>query len=142
MPPRRIFRRKQPTQPMTEFRWRFFLAQSVADFDHLAAAEGADGSEFFMLYYDDGWRDVYAQHQAEIEAAWRTRHWTRQQKHFVMTPYLERGLTLAHDARSEQEAELWREFQANEGWKTSESFAEYRDRRMREEEHKWNTRKL
>ena len=60
MPPRRIFRRKQRTEPMSAFIWRFFLAESVQDFDRLAAVEGYDGEMFFLLYYCDGWRDVYA----------------------------------------------------------------------------------
>jgi len=68
MPPRRIFRRKQRTEPMSPFIWRFFLAESVQYFDQLAAVEGDNAGVFFLLYYDDGWRDVYAQHREEIEA--------------------------------------------------------------------------
>jgi len=118
MPPRRVFRRKQRTEPMSAFIWRFFLAESIQDFDRLAGAEGDDGATFFFLYYDDHWRDVYAQHHEEIERAWRRKRWTQAQRRFVLTPYLERGLTLAHDALSEKEMKMWHEWERCEGWKT------------------------
>jgi len=131
MPPRRIFRRKQRTEPLSPFIWRFFLAKSVQDFDQLAAVEGDNAGVFFLLYYDDGWRDVYAQHREEIEAEWRHRRWTKTQRRFVMTPYLERGLTLKHDAEGELKMRWWHEWQACEGWKT-ESFVQYRERIQKE----------
>lgn len=109
---------------MTPFIWKFFLAQSVQDFDRLAAVEGDDAVMFFCLYYDDHWRVLYQQHHAEIEREWQRRGWGRKQREFVMTPYRERGFVLAHDRRSEEEMRLWKEWEAHEGWKT-EAFPEY-----------------
>jgi hypothetical protein len=80
--------------PMSSFIWKFFLAENVQDFDRLAAVEGDAAEMFFSLYYMGGWRSIYTQHHQEIEAEWRRRHWTRQQKRFVMTPYSERGFVL------------------------------------------------
>jgi hypothetical protein len=139
MPPRRIFRRKQRTEPMSPFIWRFFLAESVQDFDQLAAVEGDNGGVFFLLYYDDGWRNVYAQHREEIEAEWSRRGWTRKQKQFVLTDYSKRGFVLAHDRRSEQKMAWWREWEAREGWKT-ESFLEYLERRQKSAGRRTETR--
>ena len=63
---------------------------------------------FFELYYNDGWKHVYAMHCAEIEAEWRRRGWGRRQRRFVMTDYYKRGITLAHDARRERELKCGR----------------------------------
>jgi hypothetical protein len=128
MPQRRVFHRKQRTEPMSAFIWKFLLAQSGVDFDRLLAeAKGDDGEMFYHLFYSDGWKEIYAAHCSEIEAEWRKRGWSREQRRFVMTPYLERGLTLAHDRRKEQELELWQEWRARAGWKT-EGFPEYLER--------------
>lgn len=126
MPPRRVFRRKQRTAPLTEFVWKFFLSQSVADFDRLAA-DPDNSSAFFFLYYDDRWKEVYAAHRAEIEAEWRRRRWTRKQKQFVMTDYNHRHINLEHDVRRERELKLWQEWSAREGWRT-ETWAQYLSR--------------
>jgi len=58
---------------------------------------------------------------------WKRRGWTKQQKQFVMTPYVQRGITLAHDASSDREMDCWHAWRAAEGWKT-ETFPEYLDR--------------
>jgi hypothetical protein len=131
MPPRRVFRRKGLREPMSAFIWRFFLAESVQDFDQLAAAQGNDAAMFFCLYYDDHWRDVYQQHHAEIEREWQRRGWSRKQKQFVLTPYLERGVTLKHDADREQEMVWWHEWRGREGW-LQESFPQYVARKKEE----------
>ena len=44
-----------------------------------------------------------------------------------MTPYVQRGITLAHDASSDREMDCWHAWRAAEGWKT-ETFPEYLDR--------------
>jgi hypothetical protein len=129
LPARRVFRRKQQVDAMSPFQWRFFLAQTIADFDRMAAAQGDDGSMFFALFYADLWRDLYKQHRDEIESEWKRRHWTREQKQFVMTGYFERHITLAHDRRRDLEMDLWQKFQACEGWR-QESFAEYVKRNL------------
>jgi hypothetical protein len=126
MPTRRIFRRKQRSEPMTPFAWKFFMAQSVADFDVLAAStDSDDASQFFFLYYDDAWVRLYRDHRDEIEAEWRRRSWTREQKRFVMTPYRERHVTLRHDAERAERMELWKKWTTSEGWKTGETWQQY-----------------
>jgi len=132
MPTRRIFRRKQRAEPMTPFAWKFFMAQSVADFDVMAAStDGDNASQFFFLYYDDAWVRLYREHRDEIEAEWRRRGWSRTQKQFVLTPYFERGLTLKHDAARDERMALWHEWSAVEGWKT-ETFPQYLERMQKE----------
>jgi len=76
---------------MTKFEWEFFLVQDVTGFDRLAEREGEEGSMFFELYYNDGWKHVYAMHRAEIEVEWRRRGWGRRQGLFVMTDYYKRA---------------------------------------------------
>ena len=134
MPSRRIFRRKSPIQPMSAFIWRFFLIENIEDLDELAAVQGDEAEWFFLLYYMDGWRSIYAQHHEEIEQEWRRRGWSKKKKKFVLTDYRLRGFVLAHDRRRERESELWREWQRIEGWKSKETFVEFRDRRMQEED--------
>jgi hypothetical protein len=127
MPTRRIWRYKPRTEPLTAFQWAFFLVQDIAGFDRLAAREGDDAAQFFMMYYADGWREVYAAHREAIEAEWRERGWTQKRKRFVMTPYFERGLTLKHDAARAERMELWDRWTKSEGWKT-ETWQQYLDR--------------
>jgi hypothetical protein len=130
MPTRRIWRYRQRVKPLTAFQWAFFLVQDIAGFDRLAEVQGDDAGEFFVLYYADGWKKTYSQHQEEIEAEWRKRGWTQRQRRFVMTAYRERGFVLEHDRRSEREMVWWREWSAAEGWKT-EPFPQYLERMHR-----------
>ena len=127
MPTRRVWRFKERVKPLTEFQWRFFLVQDVAGFDCLAERGGDDAGEFWFLYYYDGWREIFAAHRQEIEAEWRRRGWSAKQRKFVLTPYLQRGLTLRHDAESDARLALWEEWREIEGWKT-ETFEEYLER--------------
>jgi hypothetical protein len=131
VPTRRVWRYKARVSAMTKFEWEFFLVQDVAGFDRLAERQGEEGSMFFELYYNDGWKHVYAMHRAEIEAERRHRGWGRRQRRFVMTGYYDRGITLAHDARREREMKFWQEWRAAEGWK-SETFAQYLERMQKE----------
>jgi hypothetical protein len=128
MPTRRIWRFKSRCAPLTPFQWAFFLVQDVKGFDRLAEVQGDDAAEFFVLYYDDGWKKTYMQHRQEIEAEWKRRNWTRKQKQFVMTPYASRGFVLAHDARRDREMAWWRQWQDAQGWTSGESFPEYAHR--------------
>jgi hypothetical protein len=118
---------------MTKFQWEFFLAQDVAGFDRLAERQGDDAAEFFNLFYADGWRGLYAAHAQEIEAEWRRRDWSRQQRKFILTGYFERHITLRHDAESELKMRWWHEWRGCEGWKT-ETFPQYLER-MQKKEH-------
>jgi len=136
VPTRRVWRYKPRSEPLTAFQWRFFLVEDVAGFDRLAACDGDDASQFFMLYYADYWHEVYAAHREEIEGEWRRRSWTRKQKRFVMTPYYERHITLLHDAESEKSDALWMEWSKG---KRTESFEQYSDR-MRAEERNGHKR--
>ena len=98
----------------------------------MAEAQGDDGAMFFCLFYADQWRDVYKQHRDEIESEWQRRHWTREQKQFVMTGYFERHITLAQDARRDRETVWWQEWQDAHGWTSGESFPEYVQRMEKE----------
>jgi hypothetical protein len=118
---------------MSAFIWRFFLVETIDDFDRLAAVEGTDAEWFFSLYYMDGWRAIYAQHHEEIERVWRERGWSKKKRKFVLTDYRLRGFVLAHDRRRERGMQLWHEYETTEGWKTGETFVQYRDRRIQEE---------
>src|SRR5437016_2726355 len=102
MPSNRTRRVKKRRAPMTEAEWMFFLAKSPADFEK---ARQADGGTFFMLHYRDGWAKVYAEHKREIDAEWRARGWTREEKRFVMTNYLARGYRLPHDILAHERQE-------------------------------------
>ena len=127
MPTRRIWRLRTRVEPLTEFQWRFFLVQDVAAFDRLAESGGDDAAQFWFLYYYDRWREVFAAHRREIEAEWRRRGWSEKQRKFVLTPYLQRGITLRHDAESDAQLALWEEWREIEGWKT-ETFEQYLER--------------
>jgi hypothetical protein len=125
VPTRRVWRYKPRVEPLTEFQWRFFLSKTVEDFNQLASStEPGDSAEFFMLFYADSWREIYEAHGAEIENQWRARGWSRKMRKFVMTRFLDRGITLRHDAESERRMNLWREWSAREGWR-SENWTDY-----------------
>jgi hypothetical protein len=110
VPTRRVWRYKPRTEPLTGGQWSFFLVRSKAGFDRLY--DTIDGGEFFMLYYADDWKQVYAAHRDEIDAEWNRRGWTPAQRKFVMTPYLQRGFSLAHDIEREKRMGLWERFVA------------------------------
>jgi len=110
VPTRRVWRYKPRVEPMTELEWSFFLVRDRAGFDRIWEKEGGGG--LFMLYYADGWKEVYAAHRKEIEAEWNRRRWTQAHRKFVMTGYFDRGFRLAHDIESDRKLELWRRFEA------------------------------
>ena len=114
MPSRRLFHLKPKVSPLSPFEWSFFLCQNLAGFDQLFQQ---DGENFFWLYYADGWRECYRGHREEIDAEWGRRGWSRKQRKFVLTPYLERGIRLKHDIERAERAALRAEYQAAEGWK-------------------------
>jgi len=131
MPTRRVWRFKERVKPLTEFQWRFFLVQDVAGFDRLADRGGDDAAAFWFLYYYDGWREVFAAHRREIEAEWRRRGWSAKQREFVLTPYVQRDLTLRQDDERNARHALWQEWEQIEGWKT-ETLEQYLERNRRE----------
>jgi hypothetical protein len=95
---------------MTPGQWAFVMVRDKAGFDRFWDIP-EDHGEFYFLYYRDGWREVYAAHGEEIEAEWKRRGWTQEQRRFVMTPYLKRGFRLAHDELRDRKFELWKRFE-------------------------------
>jgi hypothetical protein len=125
VPTRRIWRYKPRVEPITALEWAFFLVRDKTGFDRIW--ENNDGGGLFMLYYADHWKQVYAAHREEIDAEWNRRGWTAAQRQFVLTPYMQRGYVLKHDAEREECMTLWSEWREREGWKT-ESFNAYLER--------------
>jgi hypothetical protein len=125
MPTRRIWRYKTRVDPLTVLQWAFFLVQDVAGFDRLF--ETGDSGQFFYLYYADGWKEVFAAHREEIEKEWARRSWSKKQREFVLMLYLQRRITLKHDAERERRMALWRVWNDSKGWKT-ENWQEYLNR--------------
>ncbi len=114
---RRARRVKARTQPLTDCQWRFFLSRSMEDFDQLNETHP---EEFFVLFFQDGWRSVYAAHRETIEHEWGLRERTAEQKKFVLTEYLA-GDFLKNDRERHERLELFN------AWKKSGQHATWED---------------
>ena len=108
----------------------FSFFQDPAPGSGRAERGGDDAAWFWFLYYYDGWRGIFAAHHPEIEAEWRRRGWSAKQRKFVLTPYLQRGITLRRDAESDARLALRQEWREIEGWKT-ETLEQYLERNRR-----------